>query len=82
MIRTQIQLTEEQASRLRRLAADRGVSMAAVIRDALDSAVSDNDRDARWERALATAGSGDSGLADISAEHDRHLAEAFDHRIR
>jgi predicted DNA-binding protein len=46
MIRTQIQLTEEQAARLKAVAARRGISMAEVIRQAVDSAVSrTGDRD-------------------------------------
>lgn len=82
MVRTQIQLTEEQAARLRRLAAARGVSMAAVIRDAVDSATSDHDDEARWERALSAVGCGSSGRRDIAVEHDRHLAEALSADLR
>ncbi|MGH2555074.1 MAG: ribbon-helix-helix protein, CopG family, partial [Actinomycetota bacterium] len=32
MIRTQVQLTEEQARQLKRVAAERGVSLAEIIR--------------------------------------------------
>lgn len=55
MIRTQISLTEEQMSRLRRAASARGVSIAAVIREAVDSSVPDEaaDRLARQQRAFA-----------------------------
>jgi len=36
MIRTQVQLVPEQAEALKRAAADRGVSMAEVVREAID----------------------------------------------
>ena len=81
MIRTQIQLTEEQASRVKQIAAERHVSMAEVIREGLDqslrssaNAVSHEDR---IRRAIEAAGRYRSGAADGSTEHDRHLAEAF-----
>ena len=37
MVRTQIQLTEEQARRLKALAAEQGVSMAELIRRSVDT---------------------------------------------
>ncbi len=40
MVRTQIQLTEEQAIKVKKIAARRGVSMAEVIRDAVEGATS------------------------------------------
>ena len=39
MVRTQIQLTEEQAIKVKKIAARRGVSMAEVIRDAVEGAI-------------------------------------------
>lgn len=77
MIRTQIQLTEEQAARLRRLADREGVSLAAVIRRAVDSLVDRADRDDATERALSAIGAGSSGLPDVGAEHDRYLDESY-----
>lgn len=75
MVRTQIQLTDEQAARLRRIAAERGVSMAAVIREAVESVGLGGSDDVRWERAMSAVGCGSSGRGDVAAEHDRHLAE-------
>lgn len=77
MHRTQISLTTAQAQRLRRIAAERGVSMAHVIRDAVDTyAVDDpSDRAERVRRARAVAGRFRSGLSDISERHDDYLAE-------
>ncbi|CAN5488057.1 hypothetical protein BH20ACT19_BH20ACT19_01860 [soil metagenome] len=82
MVRTQVQLTEPQAERLRRLAADRGVSMAAVIREAVDAIPLREDADARWERAWQAVGCGASGIGDIASEHDRHLDKVFGGHVR
>jgi Arc/MetJ-type ribon-helix-helix transcriptional regulator len=82
MIRTQVQLTDEQAERLRRTAADRGVSMAALIREAVDEMPAAGGADTRWDRALAAVGAGASGLGDVGADHDRHLAEAYAGDVR
>jgi len=72
MIRTQIQLTDEQAEQLKRLAAERGTSMAEVIRQALEDHVwrSESARRARSERAASVIGRYRSGRSDISAHHD------------
>ena len=77
MVRTQIQLTERQARELRKRAAERGVSMATVIREAVDMMLAAGDRDARWERAMSAVGKFRSGPSDISEDHDRYLAEDF-----
>ena len=75
MIRTQISLTVNQMNRLRRLASRRGTSMAAVIREAVDATVpdEDDDRHRRFQRALEFAGAGASGLADLAERHDDYL---------
>jgi hypothetical protein len=78
VIRTQISLTEEQQEALRRVAARRGVSQAAVIREALDDVLSRDDRRRRIERLLAVAGRYHSGLADgrsLARDHDDIYAE-------
>jgi len=79
MIRTQIQLTEEQARRLKRIAAERGVSVAEVIREAVDRLPDRDDRAERWARALAAVGKGHDreGATDVSVRHDDYLAEAY-----
>jgi hypothetical protein len=80
MVRTQIQLTEEQARRLKAMAAEQGVSMAELIRHGVDMVFNENGADRRAEirrRALAVAGRFRSEETDISREHDRYLAEAF-----
>jgi transcriptional regulator with XRE-family HTH domain len=37
----------------------------------------DEERERRWDRALAAAGCCNSGLGDLSEQHDKYLAEAF-----
>jgi hypothetical protein len=78
MVRTQLQLTEKQAEKLRRLAKRNGISQAEVMRRMLDrEAETDTLRD--WEelkrRALACAGIGHSDVTDLSTRHDDYFAE-------
>lgn len=77
MIRTQISLTDEQMRRLRRAARARGISMAAVIREAVDRQVPDEDRARldRQQKAFGLAGAFDSGHADTADRHDDVLAQ-------
>lgn len=80
MVRTQIQLTERQARRLKQLAAARGRSMADLIRVSVDALLAEPDAiddDVRRERAIAAAGRFRSGAGDLASAHDRHLADAF-----
>ena len=77
MIRTQIQLTEDQAARLKRVAATRGVSMATLIREAVERSFQEEDATLRRDRAIAAIGGFRSGYTDVSVRHDEHLVEAF-----
>ena len=80
MIRTQVQLTEEQARALRDLASVRQVSVAELIRQSVDTLVQSSgeiDMEERRRRAIAAAGRFHSGASDISAKHDEYLADAF-----
>ncbi len=80
MVRTQIQLTEKQARLVKQIAADRHMSMAAVIREALDrslpSHTNELSHEDRIRLAVNAAGRFRSGSADGATEHDRYLAEA------
>lgn len=80
MVRTQIQLTEEQAKALKRLAHSQHVSMAELIRGAVNDLirkdVASNFEEKR-ERALSIAGRFSSGKHDISEKHDRYLVETI-----
>jgi hypothetical protein len=80
MIRTQIQLTEEQSREIRSIAERENTSMANLIRRAVDdwlARYSDTARRARKKRALEVAGRYRSGLSDVSEHHDEYLAEAY-----
>lgn len=83
MVRTQIQLTEEQARRLKAMAAEQGESMAALIRrgvDALLAAEPPTCTAERKRRAVEAAGRFRSGLTDVARNHDRYLAEFYAER--
>ncbi len=83
MVRTQIQLTEKQAKSLKRIAASRHHSVAELIRQAVDNMIKSAtlvDIEERRRRALAAAGRFSSGLRDLSTEHDKYLAEAFENK--
>lgn len=78
MIRTQIQLTEEQARALKELAAAEGRSMADLIRESVDIYIaSDPAREPGQARneALRLIGKYSSGRSDLSKNHDLYLAE-------
>ena len=79
MIRTQIQLTEQQTAALKRLAAKRGVSMAELIRQGVDivlRAGGGAGPEEQRRRAMSAAGRFRSGRSDLSAKHDEHFAKA------
>jgi len=80
MVRTQIQLTEEQARRVRQRARSRGVSMADYIRRCVDLAMSQEPDGAdRYARAATLVGAfrDVDGRTDLSAAHDDLLDEGF-----
>jgi len=80
MVRTQIQLTEEQARMLKKLALSRHLSMAELIRQAVEGLIKSStavDIGERRKRAMDIVGRFSSGRRDISREHDKYLAEAL-----
>lgn len=80
MNRTQIQLTDAQLRALKERSAAENKSMAQLIREAVDELLRTShrpDRDAVRQRAIAAAGQFRSGVSDLAANHDRHLAEAY-----
>lgn len=73
MIRTQIQLTEEQVEQLDQLADREGISRAELIRRFLDrelEAASLLNKDEAWDRAMDVVGSYASGTSSTSERHD------------
>lgn len=80
MIRTQIQLTEDQARMLQRLAKERGISMASVIREAVDETLAREIKPSdteRKQRAIKVAGAFRSGTRDLGTKHDEHLTRVY-----
>lgn len=79
MVRTMIQLTEHQASELRRLAAQEKTSMAEMVRRAIDHILAQSTATPPKDRldALSVSGRFDSGAPSIAARHDDELADAY-----
>jgi predicted transcriptional regulator len=80
MIRTQIQLTPEQARALKRLAAKEGKSVAELIRQSIDTMLQTgglrNQKNLR-QKAVEAAGKF-HGPEDLAEKHDAYLAEALE----
>lgn len=80
MIRTQISFDEEQYAKLQARARAEGVSMAALVRDAVDAKLGAEDQVRRRvvRRALSVIGIARGGqAANVSEDHDRYLDEAY-----
>lgn len=82
MVRTQIQLTEEQSRRLRALARREGISVAELVRRSVDDLLAR--RRAEPQDLYARAGElvgavGDpAGPRDWAREHDRYFDESLE----
>lgn len=77
MVRTQIQLTEEQAAALRMLSERQDVSMAELVRRAVDQLLRASGRASESEQqraALAFIGQFPDPAVDLSIRHDQYLA--------
>ncbi len=81
MIRTQIQLEENQYKRLKKMSTEKGVSMARLIREGVNTILSIENHispEERQARALSVIGKFQSGKSDIAEKHDEYLAEAYE----
>lgn len=81
MVRTQIQLTEEQVNQLKKLAQAKHLSVAELVRQAIDILIKSSaalDIKEQRKRAIAAAGRFHSKVPDLSTAHDRYLHEAFE----
>ena len=72
-----MQLTDQQARALKETAGSRGISIAEVIRQALDQHLVGQATESRRQRAIRAIGGYRSGRHDVSVRHDDHLADAF-----
>jgi hypothetical protein len=80
-VRTQIQLSAEQARALKQMANREGKSVSELIRMSVEMMLRSGgikDQEALRKKAIAAVGKFDTGPADLSAQHDKYLAEAFD----
>ncbi len=77
MVRTQIQLTEEQARALKKKAAERGLSMAELIRQGVDLLLAEDVRKDKRRRARAIFGRYRSDVTDAARNHDKYLDKAY-----
>lgn len=80
MIRTQIQLTDNQMKILKKLSAEQGISVAELIRRSIDQYLRSPEiisEEESQERALTIIGKFHSGLKDISTNHDKYLDEIY-----
>jgi len=80
MVRTQIQLTEQQQCALREISLASGRSMADLVREGIEKVIAGwprPDRESQIERAIQLAGRFSSRASDVSKDHDRYLGEAF-----
>jgi Arc/MetJ-type ribon-helix-helix transcriptional regulator len=81
MVRTQIQLTEAQVSKIKKAAIDQGTSVAEVIRRAVENMVQSSGKmtiQERARRAMEIAGKFRSGKTNTSRDHDKYLGEAYE----
>jgi hypothetical protein len=80
-VRSQIQFPRGQLESLRAIARSEGISIAEVVRRAVDHYAEHKVSAAREEtlrsRAGAVSGRYASGYGDTSTDHDRHLVDAY-----
>ncbi len=80
MVRTQVQLRDEQWEGLRKAASEQGRSMADLIRQGVDlflERLSTVDDEERRRRALSIPGRFRCDLTDLSEQHDKYLDEDY-----
>lgn len=74
MVRTQIQLTENQARRLRAIVREQGVSLAEVVRRCLDKMLMEkkSERSELFARAARLIGrfEDSQGATDLATDHE------------
>ena len=79
MLRTQIQLEEDQMEWLRAKAKERRVSVSHLIREGVEFYRTHEERLPvdKKKKAFSAVGRYASGVSDISEKHDDYLAKAF-----
>jgi hypothetical protein len=83
MVRTQIQLSEDQHVRLKRWASRHGISLSEAVRRCVEQKLSsertESGRKSLVRDALAVCGKYDDpdGALHVGRDHDKYLEEAF-----
>ena len=80
MVRTQIQLTEDQAKSLKKLSAQMNISMLEIIRQGIDAYLRNygmTNQQERRQRVIKAARQFHSGKTDLSENHDEYLADSY-----
>jgi hypothetical protein len=77
MIRTQIQLTEDQAERLKEQARRMDVSIAELVRRGVEKILEDAERGEKWRRASALVGCCRDTATDVAERHDDYLDDVY-----
>ncbi len=80
MIRTQIQLTEEQSQALKDMSVRKQESISELIRKAVDMLLQsspDITVEEKRQRAIAATGTLRSGIKDLAVHHDKYLAGGY-----
>lgn len=79
MLRTQVQLTDEQVRRVRTVAKREGISLAEVVRRCVDAGLREQSRKELYDRAAELVGAlvDTTTSGDLSRRHDAYLEEAF-----
>ena len=82
MCRTQVQLTQEQAQGLKRLAKTEGVSVAEIVRGCVAERLRESEglTKADLRRRLMRIAGGFHGPPDLAERHDDYAAEAYAER--
>jgi metal-responsive CopG/Arc/MetJ family transcriptional regulator len=75
VIRTQISLPAELMAAAKQAAAQRGISLAALVRKALEQYLATDDRQRRVDRAKRAVGGFRSGHGHLARDHDDALAQ-------
>ena len=82
MVRTQIQITEEQSDLLKQVAKEENISIAKLIRLSIDQLVKTrfviNEAEKKKNAMMAVNQSFHSGKNDVSTNHDQYLTESYE----
>lgn len=78
MVRTQVQLTEQQVVLLKKLALVQGVSLAELVRQGVEALLAQAqfiNTEEKKRRALSVVGKYSSHHRDLATKHDDYFAE-------